>query len=156
MSRAFIRESDQAAAAEILPERPLSPHPNFVTAAGLEQIEAQVRSLEAARQAARAAQDEGERARIERELRYWSARRASARVIEPARAPDAVRFGVRVRLRLEDGSERAFRLVGEDEADPARGLLSWVSPLARTLLGKARGDVVEFQGAGAEIVALEP
>jgi len=49
-----------------------------------------------------------------------------------------------------------FRLVGEDEADAARGLLSWVSPLAQALIGRKVGDTVPFQGAEAEIVSIEP
>ena len=121
MSRAFVRESDQDAAAETLPERIVSPHPNFVTLRGLKQIDEQMRSLEAERQAARSDADTSRLARVARDLRYWSQRRATARMIEPAAQPDTVRFGVEVRLRLQDGSERTFRLVGEDEADPARG-----------------------------------
>lgn len=154
MSRAFVRESDQDAAGDVLPERPISPHPNFVTPQGLRQIEDTIRELESARQAARAAEDEAALARIARDLRYWTQRRASARVIEPPESPDIVRFGVNVTLLLPDGSERAFRLVGEDEADPARGLLSWVSPLASSMLGKSVGDIVEFQGQEAEIARL--
>jgi len=82
MSRAFVRNSDDEP--QSLPERPVSPHPNFVTPRGLAAIEARVRELEAQRQAAREADDALLRARLERDLRYWSARRASARVVGPA------------------------------------------------------------------------
>lgn len=153
MSRAFIRESDQDA--ELLPERVISPHPNFVTPAGLRQIEERVRELESERQAARSDEDSAALARIERDLRYWTQRRSTARVIEPAPRPDAVRFGVNVTLELEDGSQREFRIVGEDEADPSQGRISWVSPLGEALMGKKRGDTVEFQARPAEIVRLE-
>jgi transcription elongation GreA/GreB family factor len=153
MSRAFTRESD---APEPLPERAISTHPNLVTARGLAAIEAQIRALEGERQAARAAADAALRARVERDLRYWTARRASARVVPKVEAPDRVRFGVRVALRSAGGAEQTFRLVGEDEADAAHGLLSWVSPLAQALLGRAVGDSVPFQGAAAQIVRLEP
>jgi transcription elongation GreA/GreB family factor len=152
MSRAFVRESDQAAA---LPERPVSEHPNFVTAAGLRKIEARILELEAARAAAKAGGDDAALAHAERDLRYWNQRRASARLVEPRSRPEVVRFGVRATLRFEDGAELAFRLVGEDEADPAHGLVSWVSPLAAALIGKAVGDEVEALGQSAEIVALE-
>ncbi len=60
-----------------------------------------------------------------------------------------------VRLRLEDGSERTFRLVGEDEADPARGLISWVSPLGATLMGHEPGDTLRVLDTNAEIVELK-
>jgi transcription elongation GreA/GreB family factor len=153
MSRAFVRESD--ADPGPLPDRPISPHPNFVTTRGLAAIEARVRELEAQRQAARAGDDTALRAGIERELRYWSARRASARVVEPTPA-DRVRFGMRVTLRLSSGALQSFRLVGEDEADAGSGLLSWTAPLAQALLGREVGESVAFQGAGAEIVSIEP
>ena len=84
MSRAFVRESDEAA--ESLPERVVSSHPNFVTTTGLRQIEEQVANLETARQTARGAADKALLARIERDLRYWTQRLATARVIEFAPA----------------------------------------------------------------------
>lgn len=155
MSRAFVREDDQAAAADALPERALSPHPNFVTPTGLRAIETEVRGLEASMQQARATGDAGALATIARDLRYWSARLATARVVEPRTDPDTVRFGVRVVLGMDDGNERAFRLVGEDEANPPAGLLSWVAPLARELTGCHVGDVVKLQGKDAEILRIE-
>jgi transcription elongation GreA/GreB family factor len=154
MSRAFVRNSDDDP--QSLPERPVSPHPNFVTARGLAAIEARVRDLEVQRQAAREAEDASLRARLERDLRYWSARRASARMVAPAAAADRVRFGTRVTLRLASGATQIWRLVGEDEADAAQGLLSWMSPLAQVLLGGAVGETVAFQGGEAEIVSIEP
>ncbi|HYB33120.1 MAG TPA: GreA/GreB family elongation factor [Steroidobacteraceae bacterium] len=153
MSRAFVRESDEDPGS--LPERPVSAHPNLVTPRGLAAIETRVRELEAQRQAARAGDDAALRARIERDLRYWSARRASARVVGAAAATDRVRFGMRVTLRLSSGATRAYRLVGEDEADAAQGLLSWVAPLAQALLGREVGEVVPFQGDEAEIASIE-
>jgi len=154
VSRAFVRESDADPAA--LPERALSPHPNFVTPRGLKAIEARVRELEAERQAAREGGDEATRARVERDLRYFSARRASARLVEPATSCERVRFGMLVTLELPGGAHQKFRLVGEDEADAAQGLLSWVAPLAQVLLGKSAGDSVPFQGGEPLIVSIEP
>jgi transcription elongation GreA/GreB family factor len=153
MSRAFVRESDADPGS--LPERPVSEHPNFVTPRGLALIEAQVRELEAQRQAARAGDDAALRARVERDLRYWSARRASARVVQATAATDRVRFGMRVTLRLSTGLSQAFRLVGEDEADAAEGRVSWVAPFAQSLLGREVGESVPFQGGEAEIVSIE-
>jgi len=154
MSRAFVRESDGDAGE--LPERPVSTHPNFVTPRGLAAIEARVRELEAQRHAAREAGDVSQRAHIERDWRYWNARRASARVVEPAATASRVRFGTRVTLRLASGATQVFRLVGEDEADAAQGLLSWVAPLAQSLLGRHSGESDSFQGGEAEIVSIEP
>ena len=153
MSRAFVRESD--ADPGPLPDRPVSPHPNFVTRRGLAAIEARVRELEVERQAARERDDAALRAGTERELRYWCARRASARLVEPT-AADRVRFGMRVTLRLASGDTQAFRLVGEDEADAASGLISWTAPLAQALLGREVGESLPFQGGEVEIVNIEP
>jgi transcription elongation GreA/GreB family factor len=99
-----------------------------------------VRELEAERQAAHERDDAAPRAGIVRELRDWSARRVSARLVEPT-AADRVRFGMRV---------------GEDEADATHGLISRTAPLAQALLGRAAGDGVSFQGGEAEIVSIEP
>jgi len=137
-------------------ERAVSRHPNFVTPRGHAAIEARVRELEGERQAARESGDAAARAHVERDLRYWSARRASARVIGPAAVVERVRFGMRVTLQLRGGSTQTFRLVGEDEADATHGLLSWVAPLAQSLLGKQVGDSVPFQGGEVLIVSIEP
>jgi transcription elongation GreA/GreB family factor len=154
MSRAFVKESDDAG--EPLPELAISPHPNFVTAEGLRLVEARIEALEAELGSARAAGDKLTLARVNRDLRYWTQRRATARVVPPVRQPDSVRFGVIVSLRFtDDGSNGRFTIVGEDEADPARGLVSFVSPLAKALLGKRVGDEVRALERGAEIVALE-
>ena len=154
MSRAFTRESDDDPGT--LPERPISTHPNLVTPKGLAALEAQLRSLEQELAAARAGGDSTLRARIERDLRYFTQRLVSARVVAPATEPDRVRFGVRVTLRGADGAEQSYRLVGEDEADAAQGLLSWVAPLAQAILGHEPGDTVRFQAGEIEILRLEP
>ena len=154
MSRAFVKEQDDAG--EPLPELAVSPHPNFVTPAGLRLVEARIAALDAELRAARATDDKPLLARVNRDLRYWTQRRATARVVPPPSEPDAVRFGVTVTLRFaDDGSEGRFKIVGEDEADPARGLVSFVSPLAKALLGKALGDEVRAPERAAQIAALD-
>lgn len=155
MNRAFVRESDEGGVTEGLLERPVSTHPNLVTLDGLKHIDTQLRELDAQRQVARASNDTTALMGIDRDLRYWAHRRATARVVEPAASTESVRFGMRVTLRLDNGGERVFRLVGEDEADPARGLLSWVSPLAQALFGRSEGDTVRFQESEAEILRIE-
>jgi transcription elongation GreA/GreB family factor len=155
---AFTREEDYEAQAANLPDRPVSAHPNLVTASGLAAIEAE---LAAARAAYAAAQAEGgisadrtAMARATRDLRYWSARRASAQLTEPQGDADEAVFGTTVELEREDGRRQVFRIVGEDEADPKGGSVSYVSPLARAVLGKRVGDVVSVNGAEVEIVGV--
>jgi transcription elongation GreA/GreB family factor len=94
-------------------------------------------------------------ARATRELRYYSARRASAQLVQFDPANGVARFGAAVTVEREDGERIVYRIVGEDEADPARGLISYISPVARALLGKGVGDEVEAMGQSLEIVAIE-
>lgn len=141
MSRAFVSEAAAEASAALLPERPVSAAPNLVTPHGLELIEAQVTRLQ--RLLDGSASDDPQRAAAARDLRYWRSRRASAQVIAPASAePTEVAFGTRVKIR-RGGAASTYRIVGEDEADPPKGLLSWTSPLARSLMGAQPGDIVE-------------
>ncbi|MBN8529296.1 MAG: transcription elongation factor GreA [Caulobacterales bacterium] len=158
MSVAFTREEDLEATAADLPDRPVSPHPNWVTAQGLAAIEAELASARAAYAAAQAKgsieADRTAMARATRDLRYWSARRASAQLVEIA--PDGrVRFGGAVTIEREDGRVQTWRIVGEDEADPAKGSVSHVSPLARALMGRRVGDEALAAGQTIEIVAVD-
>jgi len=154
MSRAFVRETDGAEVPQDLPERPVSSHANFVTARGLQQIESRIHELEAAREAPKRSEDKDALSRVDRDLRYWQQRKASAKLVEPESEPQKVRFGVRVTVRYEDGVERSFTLVGEDEADPAQGLISWISPIAQQLIGTSVGDEMALQGQRAEVTKL--
>jgi transcription elongation GreA/GreB family factor len=155
MSRAFVRENDGNDTPEDWPERPVSEHPNFVTARGQQLIEQRIRELERARESAKESEDKNDLARIDRDLRYWLQRRASAKLIEPDAEPRKVRFGVRVTLGYDNGERRSYTLVGEDEADPPRGLISWISPIAQALLGAEVGQEVVLQGHHTEILRLE-
>ena len=158
MSVAFTKEQDYEAQAADLPDRPVSLQPNLVTPQGLAQIEAELAAAQAAYRAAQAAGDvEADRtamARATRDLRYWSARRATAQLTEPDRHTGKVVFSGSVTFVRDDGREQTFRIVGEDEADPARGAVSYVSPLARALLGRTVGDVATVAGAEVEIVGI--
>jgi transcription elongation GreA/GreB family factor len=158
MAVAFTREEDYESQAADLPDRPVSAHANLVTASGLAAIEAALASARAAYSAAQAeggvSADRTAMARATRDLRYWSARRASAQLTEPAAETDKVQFGRTVEVEREDGRRQTFRIVGEDEADPARGSISYLSPLAGALLGKAVGDVAAVNGAEVEVVAV--
>ena len=158
MAVAFTREEDYEAQAANLPDRPISPHPNLVTASGLAAIEAELAAARAAYSAAQAeggvAADRTAMARATRDLRYWSARRASAQLTEPQAAAGTVQFGGTVEIERDDGRRQSFRIVGEDEADPANGSISYVAPLARALLGKGVGDTVLVGGAEVEVTAV--
>jgi transcription elongation GreA/GreB family factor len=155
MSRAFVKEAEAADGGE-LAELVVSPHRNLVTAEGLAQIEATLQRLAQELSAGRAAGERALVARAERDLRYWRQRRVSAELV-PASVgrSEVVRFGSRVTLRTAAGRVLRFRIVGEDEADPAAGLISWVSPLAEQLLGARAGDVVSFQGDEAELLSID-
>jgi transcription elongation GreA/GreB family factor len=150
MSRAFVKED--AGGDEALPERPVSPNPNYVTPGGLAKIDAELARLMVALTAT--GEDHAARAAIERDLRYWRARRASAQVVPPPADALTVRFGSTVTIERKDGRRQAWRIVGEDEADPKEGTLSHVSPLARLLIGKAAGDTIPTADGEAEIVAI--
>ena len=158
MSVAFTREEDSEAAAADLPDRPISPHPNLVTAKGLALLDQALAQARAAYSAAQAggdvSADRTAMARATRDLRYYGARRASAQLVEHDGVPETVRFGDTVTLDREDGRRQVFRIVGEDEADPTKGAVSYLSPLARALLGKTVGDVADVAGGEVEIVAV--
>ena len=148
MSVAFRRESDEE---HLEPkfELPIPPGPNLVTARGLALIAERVAALEAA---IAGAADDAARAPLQRDLRYWSARSLSAE-LAPEPAGDKVEFGTAVTIELRD-AEKTFRLVGDDEADPAAGLLSFNAPLARAMLGAEPGDVLPFAGEDDAIEVL--
>lgn len=159
MSVAFTKEEDSEAAAANLPDRPISPHPNLVTRAGLEQLDAALAEARAAYTAAQSAgginADRTAMARATRDLRYYAARRGSAQLTEPEADPEVAVFGRSVTFEREDGRRQTFRIVGEDEADPAKGRVSYLSPLAQALMGKSIGDLATVAGAEVEIVAVD-
>lgn len=154
MSGAFTKEQDDDNPREELPDRPISPHRNLVTPEGFAQIEAALARLHTELEKAQAEGDQHAIARATRDLRYWNARRASAEVIQPIADVSQARFGHRVVIEHEGGKRQAFRLVGEDEANPAEGLIPYVAPLGKALLGKSVGDGVEVIHHSAKIVEI--
>ena len=98
---------------------------------------------------------------IDRRIRFLTKRMEAAEVIDPAarEATDQVFFGATVTVADADGTETTYSIVGIDEADVARGRLSWISPLARALLKRREGDEVTFKAPGGdqvlEIVSVE-
>lgn len=153
MSKAFTKEPEGGDVYDDLPDRPISPH-NLVTPEGLEMIEAELARLHLEHTAAQEADDRAWLAKINRDLRYWTSRRATAQVVEPPKDSTEVHFGSTVTILREDGRRQTYRIVGEDEADPSAGTLSYVSPVAQALMGKQAGDVVEAGAGDAEIVEI--
>lgn len=155
MSRAFVKETDGDQIDE-LPERPQSPHPNYVTPSGLAALQAQLHELQEQRR--RLMEDPDELLNketlklVERDLRYVQERVDRAILIDPASQPrDQVAFGATVKTIDENDQERDFVIVGEDEADAAAGKISWVSPLARTLMGASVGDTVTWKRPAGDL-----
>jgi transcription elongation GreA/GreB family factor len=153
MSRAFVKEHD-GDAFEDLPDRLVSEHPNDVTPEGMAQIEAALAAAHEALALGQATDDRSTKVSASRDLRYWSARRATARIVPNPEDTGALRFGHSVTIARDDGREQTYRIVGEDEADPSRGTISHVSPLARQLLGKSVGDTVRAGKGDAEIISI--
>lgn len=151
MSVAFRRESDEE---HLEPkfELPIPPGPNLVTARGLALIAERIAALEAD---LAAAPDEEARKPLQRDLRYWTARQLSAE-LAPIPEGGKVEFGTAVTVLLR-GAEKTFRIVGDDEADPAVGLLSFNAPLARAMLGAEEGDLLPFAGEedAIEVMRIE-
>ncbi len=153
MSKAFTKEPETGDVYDDLPDRPVSPH-NLVTPKGLEMIEVELARLHLEHTAAQEANDRARLAKTNRDLRYWTSRRATAQVMEPPKDAKEVHFGSTVTILREDGRRQTYRIVGEDEADPSAGTLSYVSPVAQALMGKQAGDVVEAGAAEAEIAEI--
>ena len=151
-------ESAETAAESQLPDRPISPHPNLVTEAGLKALELQLQQAREAYEAAQQIEDVNERRRQAavplRDTRYFSARVRTAQVIPNATSNETVAFGSTVTFSREDGRVQTYRIVGEDEADPKAGSISFVSPVARSIIGKAVGDVVGSGNQELEIIAI--
>jgi transcription elongation GreA/GreB family factor len=154
MSGAFTKEQDDDELREELPDRPISSYRNLVTPAGLAQIEAELARLHVELDEAQSKDDKHAIARAARDLRYWTARRASAEVVHAIADVGQVRFGHRVVVEDETGKTHDYRLVGEDEADPSKGLIPYVAPLAMALLGKSVGESVEVGRHSARIIEI--
>ena len=143
MSRAFVKETADSAPP---PERMVDDGPNLVTPEGLGQIDAHIARIETAMQS------EANvllRETLARDLRYWTLRKATAEVVPPS-SGDTVAFGTTVTIRRKD-REQTFRIVGVDEADAARGLISFRSPMAQAVLGARAGEIIEADEPLGEI-----
>ncbi|TIT18982.1 MAG: transcription elongation factor [Mesorhizobium sp.] len=154
MSRAFTREEDSENAIAGIGERPISHHRNLVTERGLALIDAEVAALRDELGRAEKRADRERIALVSRDLRYWTARRESAELSVPEPGSDMVRFGMGVTLESDGGKKVHWKIVGEDEANPAKGTISHMSPMAMALFGKKVGEVAVVNGKEWEIVKL--
>jgi len=159
LSVAFTKEESAETASEtLLPDRPVSPHANLVTESGLKALEFQLQRAREAYETAQKIEDVDERRRQAatplRDGRYFAARVRTAQVIANPASTDTVAFGSTVTFRRDDGRIQRYHIVGEDEADPKAGSISFVSPVARILMGKAVGDVAGLSEQKLEIIAI--
>lgn len=149
MSVAFRREGDDE---HLEPkfELPLPPGPNLVTPRGLALIGSKVAELEAMLPTLT---DETALTATRRTLRYWRTRLATAQLMD---MPDCshVAFGCRVTIRM-NGKQRTIAIVGDDEANPKKGLLAFSAPLCRAIMDAGVGEEVPFGDSGALIEILE-
>jgi transcription elongation GreA/GreB family factor len=159
VSVAFTKEESSETAAETqLPDRPISNHPNLVTSNGLKQLEAELEKARSAYDAAAAIDDVNERRRQQavpvRDARYFTERVRTAQVMPDPSSGEIIAFGSTITYTRDDRPPQTYRIVGEDEADPKTGTISFASPVARALMGKAVGDVVELGDQELEIIAI--
>ena len=162
MSRAFVKEDDAGTPEEKV-DLPISEHPNFVTPAGLQMMQDKAKQYEDERAELKEHDDElasqSHLPRVEQEVRYWEERLRTAILVDPAKQPrDKVAFGAIVTVADEDDKQHDYQIVGEDEADPQNGKVSYVSPLARALDGAAVGETITWKRPAGdqelEVVAI--
>jgi transcription elongation GreA/GreB family factor len=159
LSVAFTKEESAETASEtLLPDRPISEHLNLVTEQGFKALERQLQEAKTAFEAAQKTDDINERRRLSavplRDMRYLAERVRTAQVIAAPDGTDTVAFGSTVTFSRADGREQTYQIVGEDEADPKAGSISFVSPVARAVMGKGVGDVVTAGNQTIEIIAI--
>ena len=157
MSRGFVKEDDLEHAGTDLPERPLSSHPNYVTPLGLKLLQNEATKLDQLRADLIKRKDDPiaqqELAKIDRDLRYISARLEQAILVEPSKQPkNTVLFGAMVEVEDEEGNTLKFSIVGEDEADISQHKVSYVSPIAKALIGRKVGDSVVWQRPAGDLM----
>jgi transcription elongation factor GreB len=169
LSKAFVKESEGEGDDEELeaPALPVGTR-NYITPAGHKRLKDELLHLidverpEVVRTVAWAASN-GDRSEngdyiygkkrlreIDRRIRFLTRRLDFAEVVDPAarEATDQVFFGATVLYATSDGRENRVRIVGIDEVDPARGQVSWISPIARALIKAREGDTVTLRTPG--------
>jgi transcription elongation factor GreB len=149
VSKAFTRESDDAGGEDAPLFRPQLPPGtrNYITREGAEQLE---RRLNALREKKQAAASDSDVRTLEGAIRNLQQIVDSVVIAEVPADREKVAFGARVRVRHQNGHQETYRIVGIDESEPDKGLISWLSPLARALLSRRAGDKVSFKSPAGE------
>ena len=159
MSKAFTRESDDSDAETFPSLRPHLPPGtrNYITRQGADRLKQRLDELLERKQELTAGGNEAgtaseaDRRKIESAIRNLQQTLDSVIVAEIPADREKIAFGATVRIRHGNGEEEAYHIVGVEEADPEHGSISWISPLARTLLSRGPGDKVQFRSpAGVE------
>jgi transcription elongation factor GreB len=158
MSRGFVKEDDQEEV-PIVPQRAYLPDgvTNFVTPSGMNQLLDEKEMLERAKNTLNNARENEKRIElnyINAKLQLLNNRIAEARMIDLTGQPqNEIRFGATITLKTEvSGNIQTFQIVGVDEADIAKGKVSFISPVSRVLINKKTGDKVILKQAGKDIV----
>jgi len=158
MSRGFVKEDDQEEV-PIVPQRAYLPEgvTNFVTPAGMDQLMAEKKMLENERNNLSSARENEKRIElnyINAKLQLLNNRIAEARPVNLNEQPkNEIRFGATVTLKTETTKNIVtFQIVGVDEADIAKGKVSFISPVSRALINKKTGDKVTLKQAGKSII----
>ena len=146
MSRAFIKENDLEHAGIDIPERPVSNERNYVTPNGLKELQEKLNSLDSERQLLKeleSSNSKQKKFRIERDLRYFSSRLKSAILVDPSNQDKKiVLFSAIVEVLSSKNKKYKFEIVGEDEANIKLSKISYLSPLAKSLIGSRIEDEV--------------
>ena len=160
MSRAFVKENDLEHAGIDIPERPVSQLPNYVTPNGHKQLKETIHLIEKEIKSIKELEDSPEnkqnKMKLERDLRYYHKRIETAILIDKNEDSNKVLFGAHIVLIDENDQTYKFQIVGEDEADIKQNKLSYVSPLAKELIGSSIGDEVIWKRAdGNRVVFID-
>ena len=158
MSRGFIKEDDQEEV-PLVPQRAYLPEgvTNFVTRTGMDQLLAERQALIEEKENLNIADENEKRIAlnyINAKLQLLTNRIAEARVIDPKDQPqDEITFGATVTIKNKlSGNIQIFQIVGADEANIAKGKISFLSPLAKALINKKTGDRITLKREKEEIV----
>lgn len=159
MSRAFVKE-DGPEPDENPPEKPLSPHPNYVTPRGARLLQDEEARISSELETLAGAQTDASRRKrkrvLERDLRYVRARLDTAILVDPANLPkDQIRFGARVVLKNGAGETRIMRIVGEDEAEEGGELVPWPGPFVQSLFGLKAGQSLDWDDVRWTVASID-
>ena len=158
MSRGFVKEDDQEEI-PIVPPRADLPEgvTNYVTQAGMNELLAEKQMLLDEKSRLDSPNEDEKRIalnHINAKLLLLEQRIATAQIVRPnEQAPGEVRFGAKIRLRIEANPNiHTFQIVGVDEADISKGKISFTSPLARLLINKKIGDKAVLKRGREDLV----